>query len=196
MSAVCVIPARGGSTRVPRKNIRMFHGKPIIAYSIEAAKESGLFDEIWVSTDDNEIASIAIACGAKWHPRSSELSKNDVGTQQVMAGVIAELWPNVLIRPRFCCCLYATAPMLDGETLKEAYEKFDESCHYIVPVGEWLRDPGQFYFGYTESFAEQMPLLSHWTRILPIDPRTAIDINTGEDWLKAEQMFLALKEKQ
>ena len=89
MKNICIIPARGGSKRIPRKNIKTFMGKPIIAYSIEAALQSGLFDEVMVSTDDEEIAEIACGYGAKVpFMRSAETSNDYAGTADVILGSI------------------------------------------------------------------------------------------------------------
>src|SRR5438067_13234111 len=91
MSAVAIITARGGSKRIPRKNVRPFLGRPIIAYSIEAALQSGLFEEVMVSTDDDEVAAIAEAQGAKVpFRRSTQTSDDHATTAQVLAEVLAE----------------------------------------------------------------------------------------------------------
>lgn len=90
--AVAVIPARGGSKRIPRKNIKPFHGKPLIAYSIEAALKSGLFEQVIVSTDDEEIAQIAQEYGAKVpFLRPKELADDYCGTQEVVSHALSEL---------------------------------------------------------------------------------------------------------
>src|SRR5688572_27060303 len=108
---VAIIPARGGSTRILRKNIRMFHGKPIIAYSIAAAKESKLFGRIVVSTEDGEIGRMAEGYGATWYPRGLELTVDEVGTQEVARDVLAWLVEQNDI-PEYACCIYATAPLM------------------------------------------------------------------------------------
>lgn len=187
MTAICCIPARGGSVRVPRKNIRLFHGKPIIAYSIECAKASGVFDKILVSTDDKEVAAVAEQYGAKvwWRP----LDDGTKGTQEVMADVLNE-HPGY----QYACCLYATAPMLQAKTLLHAYQSLVvDASRYVVPVGEWLKDPGQFYFGIAAAFVVGASLIDERTMLLPVDPNTCCDINTEEDWKRAEQMFLRSK---
>ena len=109
---MAVIPARGGSKRIPRKNIRLFQGKPMLAWSIEAARVSGLFDQILVSTDDAEIAHIAEQWGA-WVPfmRPAELSDDHTGTTAVIAH--ATQWAfDTGHQPDAVCCIYATAPFL------------------------------------------------------------------------------------
>ena len=195
MSCVAIIPARGGSRRIPRKNIKMFHGKPIIAYSIEAAKESGLFDEIWVSSEDHEIGSLSMQLGAKWHPRSKELSEDGIGTQLVMAGVLSELWPGAYNRPEYACCIYATAPLLDVSSLQFAkYElDCDDKCEYAFSVGcNPLQDAGQFYFGKTRAFLAGVPLVWPSSKMIPIKDDLVCDINTMDDWNRAEQMYSKL----
>ena len=121
---IAVIPARGGSKRIPRKNIRSFLGKPIISYSIEAAKKSGLFDVIIVSTDDNEIAKIAISYGAKVpFIRPKYLSGDRASTHAVMKHAVKWAHKNYNInKDCFFCCIYPTAPFLLEIDLLEGYE--------------------------------------------------------------------------
>jgi pseudaminic acid cytidylyltransferase len=116
---ICVIPARGGSKRIPGKNIKEFYGKPIIAYSIECALESGLFDEVVVSTDDEEIAAVAKASGANIpFIRPKELAGDYAGTIPVIAHAIK--WFEALGQPPTAvCCVYSTAPFIRPEDLKE-----------------------------------------------------------------------------
>lgn len=119
---VAVIPARGGSKRVPRKNIRPFAGKPIIAYSIAAARECGLFDRIVVSTDDAEIAAVARDCGAETpFVRPPELSDDHTGTNEVTAHTLTWLAEHGQ-SAEFACCIYATAPFIQAADLRRAYE--------------------------------------------------------------------------
>ena len=120
MGNICIIPARGGSKRIPRKNIKPFLGKPIIAYSIQAALDSGLFDEIMVSTDDNEIAEIAKQYGAKVPFLRSEKNSDDFATTfDVIEEVINSYKANG-VEFENLCCLYSCAPFVTGETLKSA----------------------------------------------------------------------------
>ena len=119
---LCVIPARGGSRRIPRKNIREFRGKPIIAYSIEAAEETGLFDDIVVSTEDAEIAEIATAYGAtRIHPRRALMAADDVGTQAVAADVLRWYMDEARRMPSLVCTLYATAPLVATTDILRGY---------------------------------------------------------------------------
>lgn len=132
MSSICIIPARGGSKRIPRKNIKDFLGRPIIAYSIEAALKSGIFDEVMVSTDDVEIADVAVRYGADVpFLRSAETSNDYATTADVMNEVLG--WYARRGR-RFdvLCCIYATAPFVTPAKLQQAFSlleggKFDSA---------------------------------------------------------------------
>jgi pseudaminic acid cytidylyltransferase len=121
-TALAVIPARGGSKRIPRKNIKDFRGKPMIAWSIVAAQSSGLFDHVIVSTDDAEIAEAAREQGAEVpFKRPPELSDDHTPTRPVVKQAISEaskLWG----KPDFTCCIYATAPFIRREDLKQGLE--------------------------------------------------------------------------
>jgi N-acylneuraminate cytidylyltransferase len=121
---VAVIPARGGSKRIPRKNIKLFHGKPIIAYAIESALKSGLFSSVIVSTDDAEIAQIAKEYGAEVpFLRSKENADDFATTSSVLLEVIEQL---ALKGESFttACCIYPTSPLIDSNDLTDAYEQF------------------------------------------------------------------------
>lgn len=126
MSRLCIIPARGGSKRIPRKNIKNFLGKPIIAYSIKAAFSSALFEEVMVSTDDEEIAEIAKQYGAKVPFMRSEENANDIATTyQVIEEVIANYKKNDVNFTKGCC-LYPCAPFVTSEKLQEAHLKLQQ----------------------------------------------------------------------
>lgn len=117
---LAIITARGGSKRIPRKNIKEFCGKPILCYSIKAALNAGVFDEVMVSTDDKEIAEIAKAAGASVPFFRSEQTANDyASTDDVIMEVITEYQKRGKEFDAFCC-IYPTAPFLTGERLKEA----------------------------------------------------------------------------
>ncbi len=134
---VCIIPARGGSKRIPRKNIKEFCGKPIIAYPIEAATKSGLFDKIIVSTDDVEIAEVAASFGAEIpFMRPKELSDDFTGTTPVIAHAIREL-ENVGVDVKIACCVYATSAFLTPELLKEGFDALGEGKEYSFSVAEF-----------------------------------------------------------
>ncbi len=127
MSIIAIITARGGSKRIPKKNIRPFFGKPIIAYSIEAAKKSGIFDTVMVSTDSEEIASIAREYGAEVpFLRSAATSDDHATTADVLREVLEKYREQGKAYDSFCC-LYPTAPFVTGERLKDAWEKMREA---------------------------------------------------------------------
>ena len=122
MSNIAIITARGGSKRIPRKNIKEFCGKPIICYSIEAALESGVFDTVMVSTDDEEIAQIAKEAGAEVPFFRSEATSNDyAGTADVLKEVI-DTYADMGQTFDYGCCIYPTAPFVTGQKLKDAME--------------------------------------------------------------------------
>jgi N-acylneuraminate cytidylyltransferase len=139
---LCVIPARGGSKRIPRKNIKDFLGKPIIAYSIEAALSSGCFDRVIVSTDDEEIVGVAREYGAETpFVRPPELANDYAGTLPVIKQAIEWFEQNDQA-PQFVCCLYATAPLVRPETINQVFQQFQESgadycftvTHFASPI--------------------------------------------------------------
>lgn len=123
MKNLCIIPARGGSKRIPRKNIKPFMGKPIMAYSIEAALQSGIFDEVMVSTDDEEFTEVARQFGASVPFMRSEATANDyASTEDVLIEVLDE-YKKQGKEFENLCCLYSTAPFVTVERLKEAFQK-------------------------------------------------------------------------
>ncbi|MCR5753626.1 MAG: pseudaminic acid cytidylyltransferase [Acetatifactor sp.] len=135
MSKLAIITARGGSKRIPRKNIKEFCGKPILAYSIEAALASGIFDEVMVSTDDDEIAEIAEKYGASVPFRRSEQTSNDYATtNDVLLEVLAE-YEKRGKEFDMACCIYPTAPFVTAEKLAGAVKRLEESdADTIIPV--------------------------------------------------------------
>lgn len=154
MSKICIITARGGSKRIPRKNIKEFCGKPIIAYSIEAAINSKLFDEVMVSTDDEEIASVSIKYGAKVpFMRSAKNSDDYAGTADVLAEVL-EQYESLGVTFDEMCCIYPTAPFVTAEKLCSAYKHFLSSdAEAIIPVVKFSYPP-QRCFIKNKSFIE------------------------------------------
>jgi pseudaminic acid cytidylyltransferase len=225
---IAVIPARGGSKRIPGKNIRSFCGQPMIAWSIRRALDSGCFDDIVVSTDSPDIAAIAEGCGATVpFLRPAELSDDHTGTLPVVAHAIESLRANG-VRPVAVCCIYATAPFLRSEDVRAGAQKLAESgCDFVFsvtgyafPIQRALRitsagriemfepgqfqtrsqdlepafhDAAQFYWGRTDAWLEQRPIFAD--RSIPlILPRERVqDIDTPEDWKRAELMFEVLK---
>ena len=146
MNSLCIIPARGGSKRIPRKNIKEFMGKPIIAYSIDAALKSGVFDEVMVSTDDEEIAGVARQFGADVpFLRSAETSNDYATTVDVLLEVVNRYKEQGKVFDTICC-LYSTAPFVTSERLKEASSQISntvDACFTIVqysyPIQRSLR---------------------------------------------------------
>lgn len=146
MNNLCIIPARGGSKRIPRKNIKPFMGKPIIAYSIDAALKSGVFDEVMVSTDDEEIAGVARQHGASVpFFRSAETANDYATTVDVLLEVIETYKQQGKVFDTICC-LYSTAPFVTSDRLKEAYAKISDNVdacftmvEYSYPVQRSLR---------------------------------------------------------
>ncbi len=129
---VAIIPARGGSKRIPRKNIKNFCGKPMIAWSIEEAIKSNCFDRVIVSTDDGEIAEIAKKYGAEVpFIRPKELADDYTGTNEVICHTI-EWLINHDIQPDEVCCIYATAPFIQASDIQGAYHQLIENdCNYV-----------------------------------------------------------------
>jgi pseudaminic acid cytidylyltransferase len=144
---VAVIPARGGSRRIPRKNIRAFAGKPVIAYSIAAARDCGLFARIIVSTDDEEIATVARACGAEApFVRPAHLSDDHTGTNAVTAHALDWLAGRGQAAT-LACCIYATAPFISPADLRRGHEVLTATgkgfvfsvARFAVPIQHALR---------------------------------------------------------
>ncbi len=225
--AVAIIPARGGSKRIPRKNIKLFHGKPLISYSIEAALKSNLFEKVIVSTDDEEIAKIAIEYGAEVpFIRPNELSDDFTGTGAVISHAIVYLKEQGE-NYDFACTIYATAPFLQQKYLIEGFEKLkksnaksafsctsmpfpiqrtfkitsNERCEMFWPenfmkrsqdLEEAYQDAGQFYW--TNLNINSNEIIFGKDSIPIILPRYLVqDIDTLEDWTRAEFMYEALK---
>lgn len=123
MKKLALIPARGGSKRIPRKNIRTFLGKPIIAYSIEAALEAEIFDEVMVSTEDEQIAQVAAQYGAKVpFLRSAKTADDFATTVEVIEEVLLN-YQSIGLTFDVACCIYATAPFVTTNLLQTGYQK-------------------------------------------------------------------------
>lgn len=223
---VAIIPARGGSKRIPKKNIKEFAGKPLIAYSIEVAKNSDIFDHIIVSTDDMAIADIAREYGGEVpFVRPTSLSDDITGTRVVTNHAIEWVQQNIG-EPEFCCAIYATAPFLQAEFLQKGLTALtthtDKSFAYSVTsfafpiqrallmkedyavpafeqdifkrsqdLPEAYHDAGQFYWGRTEDYLSSKHIFSE-DGVPIILPRHLVqDIDTPEDWERAELMYQA-----
>ncbi|MFZ5507775.1 MAG: pseudaminic acid cytidylyltransferase [Pseudomonadota bacterium] len=224
---IAVIPARGGSKRIPRKNIRPFGGKPMMAWPIEAAIASGCFDQIIVSTDDEEIAEVARELGAQVpFMRSKALADEHTGTIPVIHD--AAKWAiRAGLDPEYICCIYATAAFLDGNDLRESMDKLaggDASYVFSVtdygyPVQRALRrledggvemldptkfdvrsqdletvwhDAGQFYWGRASAWLGKERIFTSRSIAHPLPRYRVQDIDTLEDWRRAELMWEAL----
>jgi pseudaminic acid cytidylyltransferase len=229
-NAVAIIPARGGSKRIPRKNIKLFHGIPLIAYSIEVALKSKLFDKVIVSTDDEEIAQIAKEYGAQVpFLRPKELSDDFTGTGAVVGHTLKYL-KSVGENYDFVCTIYATAPFLQEKYLIEGFEKLknsnarsafsctsmpfpilrtfkitqNERCQMFWPenfskrsqdLEEAYQDAGQFYW--TNLNIKSDDIIFGKDSIPIILPRYLVqDIDTLEDWTRAEFMYEAIKKSK
>jgi pseudaminic acid cytidylyltransferase len=133
--SVAIITARGGSKRIPRKNIKNFIGKPIIQYSIEAAISSNCFDEVMVSTDDKEIAEFAISCGAKVPFFRSEKNADDYSTTAEVITEVLEKYISLGQIFNYACCIYPTAPFITAKKLQDAFYKIKENeAISVIPV--------------------------------------------------------------
>jgi len=220
---LAVIPARGGSKRIPKKNIKDFMGKPIIAYSIEAALNSQLFDEVIVSTDDEAIAEVAKQYGADVpFMRPDELADDFTGTTPVVQQA-ADWFTQNRQKPDYICCIYSTSPFIQIHYLKAGLEKLktlDQGCvssftSFAFPIQraqkmdkkgnmmpfypefmpcrsqdleEAYHDAGQFYW-----WTEQSLRQGSKENSAVILPRYLVqDIDTLEDWKRAELMYQAI----
>ena len=188
---VAIIPARGGSRRIPGKNIRPFRGKPIIEHSISKAFNSGLFKHVFVTTDDYATACLAAHVGASVLHRPAELAKDEIGTQQVAQHAVEMLTKTWEIPAVWACVIYPTAPLMSVQSLKYGRACIDMlGLDYAIGVGtEPLADAGQFYWGTKEAFLQDKPLYDVRTAMVPISPERVCDINTEDDWKRAEQMY-------
>ncbi|MEY3236616.1 MAG: hypothetical protein RI883_717 [Bacteroidota bacterium] len=139
---IAIIPARGGSKRIPRKNIKLFHGKPIIAYSIEAAIQSGLFDEVVVSTDDEEIELIAKQFNALIHKRSAKNADDFATTSDVIDEVLKDL-ESTLGTIDVLCCIYPTSPLIQKNDLQLAFKTFQDNKSDVVLAASPFSFPPQ-----------------------------------------------------
>ncbi|WP_350642722.1 pseudaminic acid cytidylyltransferase [Psychrobacter sp. HY3-MNA-CIBAN-0198] len=221
---IAVIPARGGSKRIPRKNIKSFKGKPIIAWSIDIAKKTKIFDKIIVSTDDPEIAEIARLYGAEVpFIRPREISDDLSTTVPVISHAVSEM-QNLGFKVDYACCLYPCSPFIDSKDLINGLDLLKKSSKsdYCYPVSEYVHpiqralrrsndgtlsflmpkyelsrtqdleqtfhDAGQFYWGNSQAWLENKNMHSGAIG-LPIPNWRVVDIDTSDDWVRAEIMF-------
>ncbi|MGN0513840.1 MAG: pseudaminic acid cytidylyltransferase [Lachnospiraceae bacterium] len=146
MNRLAMITARGGSKRIPKKNIKDFCGKPIIAYSIEAALESGIFDEVMVSTDSEEIAEIARQYGANIPFMRSTKTASDYATSADVMMEVIDNYKKLGMEFDSFVCIYPTAPFITGKKLKEAVNILEEQQKYeVIPVVGYSYPPQRGY---------------------------------------------------
>jgi N-acylneuraminate cytidylyltransferase len=130
---IAIIPARGGSKRIPGKNIKDFHGQPMIAYAIKNALDSQLFDEVFVSTDDERIAEISKHYGAKVPVLRSSANSDDYATTSEVLLEVLEYFEKEQELPELACCIYATTPLLTAKDIMEAYQIYEQSsCEVLM----------------------------------------------------------------
>jgi len=225
LNSVAIIPARGGSKRIPRKNLLPFDGVPMIVRSIRTALDSGLFEQVVVSTDDAEIAELALVHGAQVpFLRPAELADDFTGTAAVIEHALQQL-------PAFdyACCVYATAPLLQARFLRQGFELLEQHpdkafafsvCSFGFPVQraltldgqgaltalypefrntrsqdlpEAFQDAGQFYWGRSEAWLRGEVLYSPASLPVILPRHLVQDIDTLQDWKRAEYLYAALK---
>jgi pseudaminic acid cytidylyltransferase len=225
---LAVIPARGGSKRIPRKNIKLFGGKPMIAWSIETALQSRCFDYVLVTTDDDEIAEVAQAYGAEVpFIRPAHLSDDHTSTIPVIAHSIQQLQTQNGIAVTDVCCIYATAPFLKETDLTLGLQMLKNTntnyvfsvTSYPFPIQRAIRinlnqrvemfqeeylnirsqdledawhDAGQFYWGKAQAWLSGAPIFGSNSAAVILPRYRVQDIDTLEDWKRAELMFKAL----
>jgi len=184
--AIAIIPARGGSVRIPRKNIKRFHGKPIIAYSIATARKAGI-SRIIVSTDDADIAAWAKWYRCEVHQRCHDDGSR--GTQDVVREALE--WLNT--RMPHTVCIYPTAPLMLPSDLQGGFDMLMSAppAPFVYSVCPFHEDAGQWYWGYTDAFLSGTPLEQAKRYMLPIE--RVCDINTPDDWEFAEKLYANMK---
>ncbi len=156
MKSLAMITARGGSKRIPGKNKKEFCGKPILAYSIEAALGSGAFDEVMVSTDDDEIADLALRLSARVPFRRSDRTAGDYATTDEVIAEVLEEYRKREQEPESFCCIYPTAPFLTPLRLKEAMELLKEH-ESVLPVTAFSYPPQRGFVVKDGCVARWMP---------------------------------------
>lgn len=227
---VAIIPARGGSKRIPRKNILPFCGKPIIAHSIETAIVSGLFDKVIVSTDDDEIANVSRNHGAEVpFVRPVELADDHAGTHPVIDHAVRWLVDNGNVIDNVCC-LYATAPLIVQDDLSKALELLETGkWESVVAAAEFsspifrafqyaesggikmifpehynsrsqdlpmaMYDAGLFYWATANNCMTPPKGFSECSTVIKIPSWRVQDIDTLDDWKRAEVIFKLMQEE-
>ncbi len=225
MRSVAVIPARGGSKRIPGKNAKGFHGRPLIAYAIETVLESGIVDRVVVSTDDDNIANVAIASGAEVpFRRPDKLSDDYAGTGAVVRHAIETLEAQTSLQFDYVALVYPAAVFITPDDLLSAKTALISSSADFVfsatsfpaPIERALtkdragfasmvapahllsrsqdlpdhfHDVGQFYIGRRDAWVDAMPVLTSRSVIYEIPRWRVQDIDTQEDWVRAELLY-------
>ena len=224
---VAIIPARGGSKRIPKKNVKMFFGKPMIVWSIEAALSSGCFDRVIVSTDDPQIATILKKNGAEApFVRPPELSCDHTPTAPVSAHAVNWIESEGAVVDKVCC-IYPTAPFVRAEDIRTGLELITQglwkyvftAATYSYPIfrsfklsksggikmffpecfstrsqdlPEAWHDAGQFYWGLAASWKDGLRIFDAYSTVISLPRWLVQDIDTPEDWERAEMMAKVL----
>lgn len=222
---LAIIPARGGSKRIPRKNLREFAGRPMIGYAIALAHASRLFDRVVVSTDDPEVADVARRLGADVpFMRPAELADDHTGTVPVVAHAV-KTCADIGWAADAVCCIYPGVPLLSPHTLRDGCDVLERGdSPYVFPVLAFrspiqralrrdadghsqpffpefaqtrtqdlpaaYHDAGQFYWGRAQAWLGGLALHASASTLVLRDDE-AVDIDTPEDWLRAEALYLA-----
>jgi len=222
---IAVIPARGGSKRIPRKNIKNFCGKPMIAWAVSVAKESGLFDRVIVSTDDTEVANIARDYGAETpFIRPEGLSDDLTPTVPVISHAVKSCL-DMGWTVDYVCCIYPCTPFLQVDDLVASFDLLNErDADFVYPITEYAHpiqramrylptgemqffspqfeltrtqdlemayhDAGQFYWGKSSAWLEQKKMHSAGLG-MPIPNWRVVDIDSPDDWIRAERLYKA-----
>ena len=220
---IAVIPARGGSKRIPRKNIKLFCGKPMIAWSIAVAKSSGLFEHVIVSTDDAEVAEVARQWGAEVPFMRPEVLSNDYAATTPVIAHATQWALDQGFDVTAVCCIYSTAPFVQIDDLKRGWDALESGdWDYAFTVTDFaapifrsfkqtaeggiemffpehfdtrsqdlpvaLHDAGQFYWGRPAAWLEGKRIFDRHSKSLVIPRWRVQDIDTEEDWIRAESI--------
>ena len=167
---LCIIPARGGSKRIPRKNIKPFLGKPIIAYSIDAAKSSGLFEEVMVSTDDEEIVEVAKEYGASVPFKRSSEKANDYATLPDVIEEVIQSYKKQGKHFNYSCCILPTAPLINIRNLVDGLKLLKEEKFYTIRPIVPFRYPIQRAFRYNNGEVEMFNPENQRVRSQDLEP--------------------------